>query len=81
MSDKSKVTAQHAELARQVNVIDLVPGASPVRCSFCGEQSDKVFCMIAGPRGVAICDRCIEVCADQVAKRRAGGKADLCNKG
>ena len=46
-------------------------------CSFCGKDSDKVRCMIAGPSDkVFRCDECVEICheivSDKVSKRRRG---------
>ena len=35
-----------------------------VRCSFCNETQAQVRKMIAGPNGVYICDRCVDVCAE-----------------
>ena len=37
-----------------------------VKCSFCGKTEDQVSRLIAGPSGVYICDKCIEICADIV---------------
>ena len=37
-----------------------------VKCSFCGRTEDQVARLIAGPDGVYICDKCIELCADIV---------------
>ena len=37
-----------------------------IRCSFCNKTQDQVRKMIAGPSGVYICDRCVEICADIV---------------
>lgn len=34
----------------------------PFRCSFCGKTQDQVRKLVAGPKGVYICDECIEVC-------------------
>jgi len=31
-------------------------------CSFCDKTQDQVERLIAGPRGVYICDQCIELC-------------------
>lgn len=33
-------------------------------CSFCGKSQDQVRKLIAGPKGVYICDECIEVCTE-----------------
>ena len=37
-----------------------------VKCSFCGKTEDQVARLVAGPDGVYICDKCIELCADIV---------------
>ena len=34
------------------------------RCSFCNKTQDQVIKLVAGPKGVYICDECIEVCAE-----------------
>ena len=34
----------------------------PFRCSFCGKSQDQVRKLVAGPKGVYICDECIGVC-------------------
>ena len=34
------------------------------RCSFCYKTQDQVRKLVAGPKGVYICDECIEVCAE-----------------
>lgn len=39
----------------------------PTRCSFCGKGRDQVSRLIAGP-GVYICDRCVELCNEVLAK-------------
>jgi len=38
-------------------------------CSFCGKSQKEVEQLIAGP-SVFICDECIDLCADIVAKKR-----------
>ncbi len=35
-----------------------------VKCSFCGKTQEQVEKMIAGPSGIYICSRCVEVCND-----------------
>ena len=40
--------------------------SKPVKCSFCGKTEDQVTRLVAGPAGVYICDKCIEICADIV---------------
>ena len=37
-------------------------------CSFCGKEKSKVKKLIAGPGGVFICDECVELCRDMLAK-------------
>lgn len=32
------------------------------RCSFCGQPQDQVERLIAGSRGVYICNECVELC-------------------
>ncbi len=34
------------------------------RCSFCNKTQDQVRKLVAGPKGVFICDECIEVCSE-----------------
>jgi len=40
---------------------------SELRCSFCNKAAAEVKKMITGPKGVAICDECVEVCQQVVA--------------
>ena len=35
-----------------------------VRCSFCNKDLEQVKRLIAGPKGIYICDKCVEICAD-----------------
>lgn len=37
-----------------------------VYCSFCGKNQDECDFIVAGP-SVAICEECIDLCADQLA--------------
>ena len=37
------------------------PGRAPRRCSFCGKDRSGVARLCAGPRGVDICDQCVEL--------------------
>lgn len=37
-------------------------------CSFCGKEKSNVKKLIAGPDGVFICDECVELCRDMMAK-------------
>ncbi len=45
------------------------------RCSFCGKEKAKTKKLIAGPDGVFICDECVELCRDVMAKTPAQGPA------
>ena len=35
-----------------------------IRCSFCGKSQGQVRKLIAGPKGVYICDECVDICAE-----------------
>lgn len=35
-----------------------------IHCSFCNKTQDQVRKLIAGPKGVYICDECIDICAE-----------------
>jgi hypothetical protein len=37
------------------------------RCSFCGKRQDQVKKLIAGPKGVYICDECVALCTEIIA--------------
>lgn len=41
------------------------------KCSFCGKQHQQVRHLIAGPGGVYICNECIGLCNEILAKRDA----------
>ncbi len=41
------------------------------QCSFCGKEKSKTKKLVSGPDGVAICDECIELCRDIMAKAPA----------
>jgi len=38
------------------------------RCSFCGKENLQVRRLIAGPNGTYICDACVELCNEILAK-------------
>ena len=38
------------------------------RCSFCNKTQDQVRKLVAGPKGVYICDECIEICDEILAE-------------
>jgi ClpX C4-type zinc finger len=42
------------------------------RCSFCGKSQDEVKKLIAGP-GVYICDKCVDLCNEVLAKADGPG--------
>jgi excisionase family DNA binding protein len=41
------------------------------KCSFCGKTNDEVRRLIAGPGGVYICDACVQLCNQIIAKETA----------
>jgi ATP-dependent Clp protease ATP-binding subunit ClpX len=40
-----------------------------LHCSFCGRGQHQVQKLVAGPRGVFICDMCVDLCNDVIAGR------------
>ncbi len=43
-------------------------------CSFCGKQQEQVERLTTGPRGVSICNECVDLCQEIIEK---GGNIDL----
>lgn len=41
-----------------------------LHCSFCGITQDRVEVLIAGPKGVYICNQCIITCNDVIAEHQ-----------
>jgi len=41
-----------------------VSAVADYRCSFCGKLQEQVKKLIAGPRGVYICDECVALCRE-----------------
>lgn len=39
-------------------------------CSFCGKANTQVRRLIAGPKGVFICDECVALCNEILAMER-----------
>jgi hypothetical protein len=54
---------------RQLPRIRRRPNPRGLRCSFCGKAKEQVAHLIAGP-GVFICDECIRLCNQIIAKRQ-----------
>jgi ATP-dependent Clp protease ATP-binding subunit ClpX len=44
--------------------------SSPLRCSFCHKPKDQVEQLLAGPRGVYICNICVDCCHQIMQKER-----------
>ena len=42
------------------------------RCSFCGKLQEQVKKLIAGPRGVYICDECVSLCREIIDRGHDG---------
>jgi ATP-dependent Clp protease ATP-binding subunit ClpX len=51
-----------------------VTGRQLIYCSFCGNTQDDVNQMVAGPDSVAICNECIDLCADIINPAKLGAK-------
>ena len=45
-------------------------------CSFCGKEKSKTKKLIAGPDGIFICDECVELCRDMMAKMPSNSAAE-----
>ena len=39
---------------------------NPPACSFCSRTEDQINLLIPGPRGVYICDHCVQLCYELV---------------
>ena len=39
-------------------------GGDRIRCSFCDKTQDQVRKLIVGPKGVYICDACVDICLE-----------------
>ena len=46
-------------------------------CSLCSKSVKEVEIMIAGPRGINICDECVTVCAEIIENHRNEKAAEL----
>ena len=49
-------------------------GSDEYRCSFCGLHQDQVGRLVAGPGGVYICDKCIEMGRKIIAEEESEGR-------
>lgn len=43
---------------------------NPIYCSFCGKSERECELMIAGPVRTFICDECVALCVETIAKQR-----------
>ncbi|MFN2130153.1 MAG: ClpX C4-type zinc finger protein, partial [Anaerolineae bacterium] len=44
------------------------------RCSFCNRSSDEIKKLIAGPRGVFICNECVDLCNEILVEEELGAE-------
>jgi ATP-dependent Clp protease ATP-binding subunit ClpX len=47
--------------------------ASEAKCSFCSKPGSKVQGLVSGPRGVFICNECVELC-DEILNAEPDGQ-------
>lgn len=47
-------------------------------CDFCGKSQDDVALLIAGPRDVAICNECVDLCVGVIAKEKPEAAQPAC---
>lgn len=40
-------------------------------CDYCGKGEDEVGILIVGLKDAAICSKCVQVCVDVIAEKRA----------
>ena len=50
------------------------PAKKIYSCSFCGKTQDQVQRLIAGPKGVYICDECVGLCLEIIREESEKGK-------
>jgi ATP-dependent Clp protease ATP-binding subunit ClpX len=46
------------------------------RCSFCNRSSDEIKKLIAGPRGVFICNECVDLCNEILVEEELGAEQE-----
>jgi ATP-dependent Clp protease ATP-binding subunit ClpX len=51
--------------------------SNALECSFCSKQQRQVELLIGGPRGVMICNECVDLCNEIIedARRQRAGTA------
>ncbi len=64
-----KISKEQARARRQAERRLGVKLPKTLHCSFCGKSQHQVQKLIAGPRGVFICDECVGLCNDVIAER------------
>ena len=64
-----KVSKAEAKARRQAERALGAKLPKTLHCSFCGKGQHQVQKLIAGPRGVFICDECVALCNDVIAER------------
>lgn len=64
---KAKPSGAEARARRKTEKALGKPLPNTLHCSFCGKPQQKVEKLIAGPRGVFICNECVALCEKIVA--------------
>ena len=72
MGDGSKIERRRNQTREHVETMRGRESGEHIACSFCSKRQGDVLRMFAGPRAVYICDECVTMLAQEVAKRRAG---------
>ena len=73
MGDRSKIERRRIQTREHVANMRGQERDDNIACSFCSKRQGEVLAIFAGPSAVYICDECVTLLAEQVAKRRAGG--------
>jgi len=68
----------------RANIIQVLnqKGGPILVCSFCGKQQDQVQRLVAGPRGVYVCDECVAVLSHdpEAPQEERGLRCSCCGK-
>ena len=68
----------------RANIIQVLnqKGGPILVCSFCGKQQDQVQRLVAGPRGVYVCDECVAVLSHdpEASQEERGLRCSFCGK-